>query len=184
MKIGMVLFVTLMIGLLGCGYYFVFKPATEKRMARQAEISAKQKSLADLRLATIGISDLERKIDELQKAIKFFESKLPQEKEIDNVLREVWQMAQRNNLTTKSIKTLKSERMAGYSEQPVQVGLSGDFRGFYAFLLDLEKLSRITRVTQMKLEKISNQEGQMTAKLTLSIYFESDGSSRTAVAVP
>ncbi|MFI5380134.1 MAG: type 4a pilus biogenesis protein PilO [Tepidisphaerales bacterium] len=184
MKIGMFLFVTLMIGLLGCGYYFVFKPATDKRLARQAEMETKRKDLTDLRTATVGISDLERKIDEVQKAIKFFESKLPQEKEIDTVLREVWKMAERNNLTTKTIKTLKSERLAGYSEQPVQIGLMGDFRGFYAFLLELEKLSRITRITQMKLEKISNQEGQMTANMTLSIYFESDGASRTAVAVP
>jgi type IV pilus assembly protein PilO len=181
MKIGRLLFVVLMIALLGGGYFFVFKPATAKRLARQADMEAKRKALTDLRSATAGISDLERKIDDLQKAIKFFESKLPQEKEIDTVLREVWQLAERNNLTTKSIKTLHSERLAGYSELPVQVGLSGDFRGYYAFLLELERLPRITRVTQMKLEKISNREGEMTAQLTLSIYFEAGG---LAVAKP
>ena len=48
----------------------------------------------------------------------------------------------------------------------------GDFNGFYAFLLQLEKLPRITRVSQMKLEKISERDGEMTAQLTLSIFFE------------
>jgi Tfp pilus assembly protein PilO len=180
MRLGMVFFVGLMLALLGCGWFFVFQPATARRLARQADMETKQRKLADLRQVTGGISDLERKIDELERAIRFFESKLPQEREIDTVLREVWQLAERHSLTTKTIKTLRSERLAGCSELPVQVGLAGDFRGFYSFLLDLERLPRITRVTQMKLEKISGREGEMTAQLTLSIYFEAELTSASA----
>ena len=173
-------FVALMLCLLGASYFFVFKPAGEKRLEQQAEIGAKKKALADLKLATAGISDLERKIKELQEAIHFFEKKLPAQKEIDNILKEVWQMAERNSLQTKTIKTLRVEKSAGYSEQPIQMSLSGDFNGFYAFLLQLEKLSRITRLTQMKLEKITNRDGEMQAQLTLSIFFEPDAATRVA----
>src|SRR6185436_15838157 len=101
-----VIFLAVMIGLLGCGYQFVFKPADLKREARQAEIQGKRKALSDLRNATMGISDLEHKIGDLQQAIKFFESKLPQEKEIDKILKEVWQMAEKNSLQTRTIKTM------------------------------------------------------------------------------
>ena len=58
--------------------------------------------------------------------------------------------------------------------------LSGDFHGFYAFLLQLEKLSRITRVSQLKLDKITTKEGEMQAQMTMSIFFESDGGSKVA----
>ena len=104
---------------------------------------------------------------------------------LDKILKEVWQMAEANSLQTKTIKTLKSERNANYSEQPIQMSLGGDFNGFYAFLLQLEKLSRITRVMQMDLQKISGRDGEMTAQMTLSIFFEPDtsGGSRTGVAV-
>jgi Tfp pilus assembly protein PilO len=61
-----------------------------------------------------------------------------------------------------------------YSELPIQMSLSGDFNGFYSFLLQLEKLPRITRVTQMKLEKINDHDGEATANITLSIFFEPD----------
>ena len=81
-------------------------------------------------------------------------------------------MAEANNLTTRTIKTLKSERAANYSEQPIQMSLAGDFHGFYSFLLQLEKLPRITRVTQMNLTKINEADGQMQAQMTLSIFFE------------
>jgi hypothetical protein len=61
------------------------------------------------------------------------------------------------------------------------MNISGDFNGFYSFLLQLEKLARITRVTQMNLQKIDEHDGQMQAQLTLSIFFEPDN-GRTSVA--
>jgi len=174
------IFVLLMCGLVASSYIFVFKPAQEKRAMREKDINDRQKALADLKTATTGIGDLEKKIADLQQAIQFFESKLPQEKEIDKILQELWQMAESNSLHTKTIKTLKSERSGGYSEQPIQMSLSGDFHGFYSFLIQLEKLSRITRISQLKLDKITTKEGEMQAQMTMSIFFESDGASKVA----
>jgi type IV pilus assembly protein PilO len=170
------IFVIAMLGLLASSYLLVFQKATARRQALQTDIEHKQRALANLRQATAGIEDMNGKIDELQKAIAFFESKLPQEKEVDKILKEVWQMAEANSLQTRTVKTLKSERASGYSEQPIQMSLSGDFSGFYSFLLQLEKLPRITRVTGMELKKIDERDGSMTANVTLSIFFEPDTS--------
>src|SRR5689334_2568913 len=171
-----------MLGLLASSYYFVFTKANAKKQDLLAEIRNKQTALSNLQAATAGIEDLNRKIEELQQAITFFESKLPQEKEIDKILKEVWQMAEANQLTTKTIKTMKAQRGPNYSEQPIQLSLSGDFNGFYAFLLQLEKLQRITRITDMNLQKISDRDGEMQAQMTLSIFFEPDGGSSVAGA--
>ncbi len=62
------------------------------------------------------------------------------------------------------------------------MSLQGNFNGFYSFLLQLEKLQRITRVTQMDLQKINDRDGEMTAALTLSIFFEPDTGSTVAGA--
>ena len=51
--------------------------------------------------------------------------------------------------------------------------VSGDFKdSFYAFMLQLEQLPRLTRVSKMDLKKISERNGQMEAQVTLSIFFE------------
>jgi len=134
-------------------------------------------ALTTVHRATAGIDDLRPKITELEHAIHFFEGKLPEEREIDNILKEVWQMAQTNSLETRSVKTLKVEKEAGYSELPIEMTLIGDFPGFYSFLLQLEKLPRITRITQMKLEKINERDGAMKATMTLSIFFEPDAAA-------
>ncbi len=166
-------FVCVLLGLLGATWV-LFNKANLRRADKLAEIETKRQTLSNLRKSTAGIADLNRKIDELQQAITFFESKLPQEKEVDKILKEVWQMAEANSLQTRTVKTLKNEKNANYSEQPIQMSLSGDFNGFYAFLLQLEKLDRITRVTDMTLQKINDRDGEMQANMTLSIFFEPD----------
>ena len=176
-----VIFVVVMLALLGSTYWFVFSKANQKKQSLLSDIRTKQAALSNFQQATAGIEDLNNKIDELQKAITFFESKLPQEKEVDKILKEVWQMAEANSLQTKTIKTMRSERGPSYSEQPIEIMLLGDFNGFYSFLLQLEKLPRITRVTNMALSKITDVEGVMSAKVTLSIFFEPEtGGGRSA----
>jgi hypothetical protein len=60
MKFGVreLIFVAVMLGLLGSSYFLVFNKANEKRAAIQVEIDRKQKALADLERAAVGIDDL------------------------------------------------------------------------------------------------------------------------------
>ena len=69
--------------------------------------------------------------------------------------------------------------MMGRVRGQIELSLQGDFNGFYSFLLQLEKLQRITRVTQMNLQKINDRDGEMTAQMTLSIFFEPDTGGST-----
>lgn len=183
MKFGIreLLFLCVMIGLVAVSYFRIVVGKNEERIALDQDTTQMVEKLGRLGEATAGIDDLSRKIDDLQKAITFFESKLPQAKEVDKILKEVWQIAEANSLTTKTIRTLKSERSANYSEQPIQMSLSGDFDGYYAFLLQLEKLPRITRITRMNLQKITDAEGEMQAQMTLSIFFEPDTNAVASV---
>lgn len=184
MKFGIreILFVIVMAGLLVCSYFLVFTKAQQKVEALERKTEERQKALADLERATAGVADVDRKVEELQEAIKFFEKKLPQEREMDLILKEVWQMAEANKLNTKTIRTMKSTRGAAYSEQPIDMQISGDFTGFYEFMLQLERLPRLTRISNMTLDKISGKEGQMEAKLTMSIFFEPETGGASAAA--
>ena len=187
MKFGIreIAFLAVMAGLLVAIYVLVWDKAQTKIAGMERKTEEKLKPLSDLERATSGVSDVDKKVAELEEAIKFFEKKLPQERDIDQILKEVWNMAESNQLTTKTIKTMKSQRGAAYSEQPIEMSLSGNFNGFYDFMLKLEKLPRLTRVNQLNLDKISGKEGAMEAKLVLSIFFEPEnvnGSNSAASA--
>jgi type IV pilus assembly protein PilO len=176
MKFGIreIVFVAAMFGLLAASYFLVFKKANDERAGLMAKIEQKQRALADLDRATSGIEDVKGKIDELQRAINFFESKLPQRRQVETVLREISQRVAAHHLSVLKINTLKKLKSAGYSEQPLEMQLAGDFYGFYSFLQDIEKLPRITKITKMELSKISQRDGEMEAKVTLSVFYEPD----------
>jgi type IV pilus assembly protein PilO len=175
MRIGIreLIFLSVVMGIMGGAYFFVFKPATEKRARLTTSIRAGQKELSDLRVATANVSDVERKIQELEQAIKFFEDKLPEQRELDTIVRDMSLKAERASLKTEHFKTLKLEKNAGYTELPIELHLSGDFHSFYAFLLELEQLKRITKLKSMKLDKIMDRDGSMQAQMVLSVFFES-----------
>jgi type IV pilus assembly protein PilO len=183
MKLGIreLIFFVVMIGLVvACGS--LFNKSRVKRDWYLADTASKKKVLVDLKASTgAGGVDWNQKIAELKQAITFFESKLPQEKEIDKILKDISQMAEANTLQTKTVRPLRTERAANYSELPIEMSLSGNFNGFYVFLQQLEKMNRITRVTHMTLNKIQDRDGDMQAKITVSIFFEPDtGGSRVA----
>jgi Tfp pilus assembly protein PilO len=183
MKFGVreIIFAAVMVGLLASSKFLVFDKSNAKRDGLKAEIDRKQKALADLDRATVGIEDVKVKIDELQKAITFFENKLPQKRQVETILQEVWQLAEANALKAKKIQTLKNQKGGGggASEQLIELGLSGDFYGFYAFMQRLERLPRLTRVSKMSLTKINDRDGEMEATLTLSIFYEPEAESET-----
>jgi type IV pilus assembly protein PilO len=158
-----------------------FRGEARKLASAEADVTQKETQLENLRKATAGIENLDAKIVELQKAIVFFESKLPQNHEVGKVLDEVSNVATANSLETRSFKPLPAEPNANYNEQRIEMTLSGDFNGFYSFLLQLEKLPRITRLMQMKLDKINDRDGEMIAKVTLSIFFERDSAAVATV---
>jgi len=178
-------FVILLLGMVVGAWYFVFRPRSLQDKKMRTQIAAKQQQLQKLNRATATIGDLRKEIAELAKAIDFFHSKLPNEKEIDKVLEEVWRLAEANSLTTKGIYTTKRAGVspfiadgASQTEQPIKMEFEGDFLGFYEFLLALENQPRIMRVRQILLDQLGGKNGTVKAKVDMSIFFEKQDSTK------
>lgn len=170
------IFVVLLLSMPVAAYFFVFKKINMDNAQTLKEIKLKEAELDRLQVVTKNIDDLGKEIDKLREAIDLFEQKLPAQREVEVILKQVWELAARHNLTPKKIRTDKPLAAAHYAELPIQMTIVGDFDGFYSFLLDIEKLRRITRMPNLALEKATKaDEGQMQADIILSIFFESKG---------
>lgn len=168
-----ILFLVLILAMPLASYHFVFQPRNRQIAQARAEVHRKQARLHELETATMGIEDLGAEIDKLTHAIAVFEQKLPAEREVEVILKDVWDLASRHRLTPKSFRTEKPISAAGYAEQEIPMTIIGDFEGFYRFLQDLEKLPRTTQVRRMKLKKDAQEEGHISAELVLTVFFES-----------
>jgi len=167
-----VVFFILLVAVTCVAYQFMIKPANKNLAKQKAEVQTKLAKLSEFERATSAAKDLSKQLQELQDAIAFFESKVPPTSEIDKVLRDITVITEKQALIPKTIRTLARKDNSGYVEQPLRMKLVGDFKSFYAFLLELEKLPRIMKIRELDLKKLPDQEGQISTDFIVSIFFQ------------
>jgi len=178
-------FVLLLLGMPAAAYFFVFEPRNQQIAEAEKEVRAKQAKLQKLEQATKSFDDLGAEIDELKAAINTIEQQLPAQREVDVILREVWELAAKHKLRPNSVRPDKPIEQQHYTELPIKLVIVGDFDGFYEFLLAVEDLPRITRMPEMKLQTLQGPDvadGSMKADLVLSIFFAGQRAQQTASA--
>lgn len=180
------IFLAVLLAVPVASWWYVFKPRNTEIAQARMEIKIKQVKLDKLREVAKRIDDIGLAIEQGREAVELIEAKLPNRDQVEDILANVWRLAKRNHLNLKSVKSEKPVLATLYMEQPLRVSMTGRFDGFYQFLLEMENLSRITRVPRMKLERIMQtgglidadlDTGLMQADFTLSIYFEQPAGS-------
>jgi len=171
------LFFVVLLAMPLASYFLVFKPQNREISRARKEIELKQAMLEKLREATSQSADLARANDQMKQSIEAIQARLPNTKEMDNVLRQVSGLAGKEGLRVPQFKKNDKILPAGLAmEQPIDIEITGDFDGFYKFLLDLEQLPRITRIPDFSIVRSDKVDGEMKTKLTLSVYYEGEGS--------
>ncbi len=97
------IFVLLLLAMPIAAYMLLFKPLNQQRDDAIHDTQMKQAKLASLASAMAHTRDLQGEIESLKSAIAILEAKLPNEKEMDRVLQEVWEKAKNNKLNIKSV---------------------------------------------------------------------------------
>ncbi|HET6426925.1 MAG TPA: type 4a pilus biogenesis protein PilO [Phycisphaerae bacterium] len=160
-----------------------FRPAKIRNEQMIRQIESQRTKLTELNRATGTIGNMEAEIESLNEAINYFSAKLPSEKEMDQVIRELWRLAEANELTTKSIRPLYdanalrlTESSGPYAEQPMSMVLEGRFKGLDGFLLAMERQPRIMRLLDMTVadlrENKEGGDGRVRTTCVMSVFFE------------
>jgi type IV pilus assembly protein PilO len=165
-----------------CG--LVSAQAQQQRAVILAQIAAKEAAIAQMREATAGMDDVQAKVAEVSRAVTQVESRLAPEHGLDQIVKDIWQMAESDSLHTQAIQPLNIVHRGNCAEQPVELKLTGDFRGFYAFMLQLEKMPRLVRVTHMELQRLPDQNGAMLARVTIAIFYQPETGETAAATSP
>jgi Tfp pilus assembly protein PilO len=176
MRLGLreLILLLILIGLPTASFFLVFRPDNQAIENAKKEIEHKRSILNKLREETAKSADLQRTNDEIKAKIETIEARLPSKKEVEAVVRQVSDLAVTAGLEPPQMKTAKALKTATYMEQPLELSTQGAFNGFYDFLLSLEQLARITRMTDLKVKRSQDADGVMEATFTLSIYFQDE----------
>jgi type IV pilus assembly protein PilO len=175
------------VGMPVASYFLVFRPQNNAINEARADVEYTRTLLNKLREETARNADLEKAIEEIRASVTAAETRLPSDKEIADVVRQVSDLAIQAGLEAPAMKSAKPVQAALYMEQPLDMSIKGDFRNFFLFLANVEKLPRIMRITDFKVvrdEKTdleTNAVVQDKVDFTLSIYFQ-PGKKRSAAA--
>jgi type IV pilus assembly protein PilO len=159
-------------------WWLVFRPQNAVITQAKHEIEHKRSLLMKVQERTVKNQDMARANEEIRKQIESIEARLPSNKEVDTVVRQVSDLAIESGLDSPSIVSDKPVAAAMYMEQPLKMKISGDFTGFHDFLRKTEELRRITRINEMKIVRTPDINGHMKAEFTLSIYFQPEGPTK------
>lgn len=156
-------------------YILVFRPVNAQIDTAQKEIEQKRALLTKLREATARKQDLQRANEEIKAGIAAIEAQLPSDKELDDVVRQISDIAVEAGLASPNMTSEKPVTAALYMEQPLKLKMEGSFTGFHDFLMRVEDLPRRTRISEMKIARNADSNGDMKSEFTLSIYFQPEG---------
>jgi Tfp pilus assembly protein PilO len=155
--------VTVMVGVL---------PLRKQAADDLAVVQERRDELVKLQQVTSRINDLKSEIDRLEASLKTFATRLPESRKCDEVLAEVWKIAEANSMVPRTVRTSPVETNSQCSFQPVAITLDGRFDAFYQFLMSLERMPRIAKVRTLQVAKVPRTEGMVQADLLMDIYFE------------
>jgi len=165
-------------------WWFAFVPENQYIEAMTKDVEHKKMMLEKLRAETTKNADIHRTNEELRKSVAMIEQRLPSNKEVDAIVRQVSELAISSGLGAPGIKSSKPFKSALYMEQPLEMDVIGDFAGFFNFILEVEKLPRITRIHDLKIQSLLKGDAELRAQFTLSIYFQDDSTSVASGAKP
>ena len=172
-------FILLLMCMPGLTWWFVLRKDASRNAEMMQSVSTQCAGLHELAAVSRAVDKLGADCRQLTKANERFHARLPAEKDIDEVLKDTWQLAESNQLTTKSIRIVDSDRNRlgtsniPYREQPIAMQIGGDFMGFYGFLLTLENQPRVMRIQKIDIKHLDNSRpGQIEADLLISVFSE------------
>jgi type IV pilus assembly protein PilO len=156
--------------LLGLAYWLFLSGEIEKidRITKQIESTKREISTQEHRLAEG--PKLDARMKELEQRLQAMVASLPEQKEIEGLLKQITDLLSESNLVSKKFAPGKEQinEELFYATIPIQLNVRGDYQKQGSFLLSLNDLPRIVNVPTIKLIKsgsLTGREGDLARKL-------------------
>lgn len=166
--------------LAGVGYLYFFAtfvPFGYRAMsAEKKELQDQYEQLSsDLNKARQTLSSMarvEKEFSAIQSKYEAARRLLPEEKEVANLLRMVSLVGQQAGVDFELFRPQAVVDRGYYTENPVEVKVSGDYHEVGGFLADVANLSRIVKVTNLNLATRANTDaaGTVSASFTAAAF--------------
>jgi Tfp pilus assembly protein PilO len=155
-------YVLIAIIILGLFYFVYYKPKHEEFVNIQNERIEVENEVAHLRHKKEELDKIEAELEQMKITLSKLEAIIPQKEEISNILKDMQQLAYDTRLNiTKFIQNPEIIKEF-YAEQPISVGVTGDYHNLAIFFDRLNTFQRLFNIEDFSIQALRTQTDAST----------------------
>jgi type IV pilus assembly protein PilO len=160
-----VLLGTLLVLLVGAGYWFMWSPALEElEVAKQKEVELREVFLNKKRQA-INLDAYKQQMVDIEKTFGALLRQLPDKSKMDGLLTDINQAGLERGLDFELFKPGQESIRDFYAEMPISIKVTGTYHDLGAFATDISRLSRIVTLEDLAIS--ANAKDGKEARLVM-----------------
>lgn len=156
--------------LVGGGYFFLLSPKMAAVANLRQQRVSKELELQQNRVMAASLARFKQEALALRERLETAKERLPSQKEIPGLYRQVSDMAHQTGLAVSLFQPKEPSQKDLYEEVPISITAETGYHQLGNFFERLSKLPRIVNLRDMKLTGISRPTGTVKADLILATY--------------
>ena len=157
-KVGVVAGVVILLS--AANWYFFIDPMQTQITQRQGTLHALEDELIQKQSIANNLAQFKHEKEILERRLAQALTELPNEANIDDLIRSLSEIGTKSGLTINSIDPQAEQRQSFYASIPIVMAVSGNYHEIGVFLDSLSKLARIVNVTNIKMgqARVTNEK--------------------------
>jgi Tfp pilus assembly protein PilO len=148
-----------------------YRPAKSRLDDLHLQIQSKGRELDQNQNKALNLPLLALEVQELDTRVRDYDRQFPKQANVGEFVREVTQVSQQLTLRDWKYQVLPPRRGDAYFELPITMNFQGEFLNVAAFLGEVERLQRLTRVRRLAIKSKNTPTGMVEVEISLNIYY-------------
>jgi type IV pilus assembly protein PilO len=132
-------------------WYFFIDPMQTQITQRQGQLRALEDELIQKQSIANNLAQFKHEKEILERRLAQALTELPNEANIDELIRSLSEIGTKSGLTINSIDPQSEQRQSFYASIPIVMAVTGNYHEIGVFLDSLSKLARIVNVTNIRM---------------------------------
>src|SRR3954451_25123748 len=137
--------------LTAANWYFMVDPMQVQITQRQSQLRALEDELIQKQSIANNLAQFKHEKEILERRLAQALTELPNEANIDDLIRSLAEIGTKSGLTINSIDPQPEQRQSFYASIPIVMSVTGNYHEIGVFLDSLSKLGRIVNATNIKM---------------------------------
>lgn len=152
------------------GYFFVLQPKMIQVDSLRGELAKLEAELSQNRALAANLSRFRAEAAQLRARLQAAQERLPNEKEMPGLYRQLTNLAQQTGLTVVLFQPKEMKQEDVYAEVPITLSAETGYHQLGTFFERMSRLSRLVSMKEMKLQGTEKGPSSIRADVTLATY--------------